>query len=99
MYKDIVISILGALLLEPVFKTTEVGEQIAMVIGLATVLFIFCLFCENQVEKWRKYRQRVRNLEQKLEQLRGGMTDESRESAGNYGETGADTVTALDDAG
>ena len=38
MYKDIVISILGALLLEPVFKTTETGEQIAMVIGLATVL-------------------------------------------------------------
>ena len=31
MYKDITISILGALLLEPVFKTTETGEQIAMV--------------------------------------------------------------------
>ena len=100
MYKDIVISILGALLLEPVFKTTETGEQIAMVIGLATVLFyFFAFFCENQVEKWRKYRQRVRNLEQKLERLRGGMTHESRESAGNYGETGADTVTAFDDAG
>lgn len=54
MYKDIAISILGALLLEPVFKTTETGEQIAMVIGLATVLFIFCLFCENQVKNGRK---------------------------------------------
>mgnify|MGYP000125660611 CR=1 FL=1 len=51
MYKDIVISLLGALLLEPVFKTTEVGEQIAMVMGLAAMLFIFCLFCEIQAEK------------------------------------------------
>lgn len=54
MYKDIVISLLGALLLEPVLKTTETGEQIAMVIGLAAMLFIFCLFCEDQVEKWQK---------------------------------------------
>lgn len=99
MYKDIVISLLGAWILRDVFGTTEVREQIAIIMGLATVLFIFLLFCEDQAEKWRKYRQRVRNLEQKLEQLRGGMTDESRESAGNYGETGADTVTALDDAG
>ena len=51
MYKDIVISFLGALLLEPVFKTTEVGEQIAMIMGLAAMLFIFCLFCEEQAEK------------------------------------------------
>ena len=40
MYKDITISILGALLLEPVFKTAETGEQIAMVMGLAAMLFI-----------------------------------------------------------
>ena len=39
MYKDIAISILGALLLEPVFKTTEVGEQIAMVMGLFFAFF------------------------------------------------------------
>ena len=50
MYKDIVISLLGALLLEPVLGSTEVGEQIAIVMGMATVLFIFCLFLENQVE-------------------------------------------------
>ena len=91
MYKDIAISILGALLLEPVFKTTEVGEQIAMVIGLATVLFIFCLFCEDQVEKWQEYRQRVQDLEQRLEQLRGGKTGERRESTGNITDAGADT--------
>ena len=91
MYKDIVISILGALLLEPVFKTTEVGEQIAIIMGLAAMLFIFCLFCEDQVEKWQEYRQRVQDLEQRLEQLRGGKTGERRESTGNITDAGADT--------
>lgn len=99
MYKDIVISLLGALLLEPVFKTTKTGEQIAIVMGLAAMLFIFSLFLENQVEKWQKYRQRVRNLEQRMEQLRGSGKRERRESTGDYGETGADTVAAIDDAG
>ena len=78
MYKDIVISLLGALLLEPVFKTTEVGEQIAMVMGLAAMLFIFCLFCEIQAEKWQKKKKRIRELERKLEELKGGKTDENR---------------------
>lgn len=54
MYKDIVISLLGALLLEPVLGSTEVGEQIAIVMGLAAMLFIFCLFCEDQAEKTEK---------------------------------------------
>ena len=91
MYKDIVISLLGALLLEPVLGSTEVGEQIAIVMGLAAMLFIFCLFCEDQVEKWQEYRQRVQDLEQRLEQLRGGKTGERRESTGNITDAGADT--------
>lgn len=91
MYKDIVISLLGAWILREVFGTTEVGEQIAMVMGMATVLFIFCLFLENQVEKWQEYRQRVQDLEQRLEQLRGGKTGERRESTGNITDAGADT--------
>lgn len=91
MYKDIVISLLGALLLEPVFKTTEIGEQIAIVMGLTAVLFIFCLFLENQVEKWQKYSQRVQNLEENLERLRGGGNGERRESTGNIADAGADT--------
>lgn len=99
MYKDIVISLLGALLLEPVLKTTETGEQIAMVIGLAAMLFIFCLFCEDQVEKWRKYRQRVQDLEQRIEQMRGGGMRERRESEGNHGEVGTDPDRAINDAG
>lgn len=99
MYKDIMISLLGAWILRDAFGTTEVREQIAIVMGLAAVLFIILLFLENQVEKWREYRQRVRDLEQRLGQLRGGGKCERRESAGDYGKTGADTVTAVDDAG
>lgn len=99
MYKDIVISFFGAWILRDVFGTTEVGEQIAMVMGLAAMLFIFCLFCEIQVEKWRKYRQRVQDLEQRIEQMRGGGMRERRESEGNHGEVGTDPDRAIDDAG
>lgn len=91
MYKDITISILGALLLEPAFKTTEVGEQIAMVMGLAAMLFIFCLFCEDQVEKWQEKHRRARNMERRIAKLRGGITGERRESTGNIADAGADT--------
>ena len=91
MYKDIVISLLGAWILRDVFGTTDVREQIAIVMGLAAMLFIFCLFCEDQVEKWQEYRQRVQDLEQRLEQLRGGKTGERRESTGNIADAGADT--------
>jgi hypothetical protein len=91
MYKDIVISLLGALLLESVFKTTEVREQIAIVMGLAAMLFIFCLFCEIQAEKWREKRRRARIMEQRIAKLRGGITGERRESTGNITDAGADT--------
>lgn len=91
MYKDIAISILGALLLEPVLGSTEVGEQIAIDMGMATVLFIFCLFCEIQAEKWQKKRRRARIMEQRIAKLRGGRTGEGRESTGNIADAGADT--------
>lgn len=99
MYKDIVISFLGALLLEPVFKTTEVGEQIAMIMGLAAMLFIFCLFCEEQAEKWQEKRRRARIMELRIAKLRGGGMRERRENAGDYGEVGTDPNRAVDDAG
>lgn len=99
MYKDIVIAILGALLLEPVLGSTEVGEQIAMVMGLAAMLFIFCLFCEIQAEKWQEKRRRERNMEQRIAMLRGGGKRERRESAGDYGEVGTDPDRAINDAG
>lgn len=91
MYKDIVISFLGAWILRDVFGTTEVREQIAIIMGLATVLFIFLLFLENQAEKWQKYSQRVRDLEENLEWLRGGGNGERRESTRNIADAGADT--------
>ena len=91
MYKDIVISLLGALLLKSIFNTTEIGEQIAIIMGLAAMLFIFCLFCEDQVEKWQEKRRRARIIEQMIAQLRGGMTGERRESTGDIADAGADT--------
>ena len=63
MYKDIMISLLGAWVLRDAFGTTEVREQIAIVMGLAAMLFIFCLFCEIQAEKWREKRRRARIME------------------------------------
>ena len=78
MYKDIVISLLGAWALRDVFGTTEVREQIAIVMGLAAMLFIFLLFCEDQLEKLQKKQKRIRELERKLEELKGGKTDENR---------------------
>lgn len=99
MYKNIAISLLGAWVLRDVFGTTEAGEQIAIVMGMATVLFIFCLFLENQVEEWQKKQKRIRELERKLEELRGGGKRERRESAGGYGEVGTDPDRAINDAG
>ncbi len=78
MYKNIAISLLGAWVLRDVFGTTEVREQIAIVMGLAAMLFIFCLFCEDQLEKLRKKQKRIRELEQKLEELKGGRAGENR---------------------
>lgn len=99
MHKDIVISFLGAWILRDVFGTTEVGEQIAMIMGLAAMLFIFCLFCEEQAEKWQEKRRRARIMELRIAQLRGGRMRERRESAGDHEEAGADTNAAVDDAG
>ena len=53
MYKDIVISLLGAWILREVFGTTEVGEQIAIVMGLAAMLFIFCFFARIRQKNGR----------------------------------------------
>lgn len=91
MYKDIVISLLGAWVLRDVFWTTEVREQIAIVMGLAAVLFIFLLFLENQAEKWQEKRRRARIMEQRIVKLRGDRTSEGRESTGNIADVGADT--------
>lgn len=91
MYKDIVIALLGAWILRDAFRTTEAGEQIAIIMGLATVLFIFLLFLENQAEKWQEKRRRARIMELRIAKLRGGITGERRESTRNIADAGADT--------
>ena len=53
MYKDIMISLLGAWILRDAFGTTEVREQTAIVMGLAAVLFIFLLFLEKVESRHR----------------------------------------------
>lgn len=78
MYKNIAISLLGAWVLRDVFGTTEVREQIAIVMGLAAMLFIFCLFCEDQLEKLQKKQKRIRIMEQRIAKLRGGRAGENR---------------------
>lgn len=98
MYKDIMISLLGAWILRDAFGTTEVREQTAIVMGLAAVLFIFCFFGKSS-GKMAGIPPASTDLEQRLGQLRGGGKCERRESTGDYGKTGADTVTAVDDAG
>lgn len=99
MYKNIAISLLGAWVLRDVFGTTEVREQIAIVMGLAAMLFIFCLFCEDQLEKLRKKQERIRELEQKLEELKGGRAgrfkSEPPEEPGASSENGGSSVLSI----
>ena len=52
MYKNIAISLLGAWVLRDVFGTTEVREQIAIVMGLAAMLLFFAFFARIS---WKNY--------------------------------------------
>lgn len=69
MLKDIVISILGAMVISghPWLDTADRGEKIVIIVGLAVILFIFLLFLEEMVKKVR----RVRNIKQILCEVRG----------------------------
>ena len=69
MYKNIAISLLGAWVLRDVFGTTEVREQIAIVMGLAAMLFIFLLFCEDQLEKLQKKQKTLEIIQQNFTAL------------------------------
>ena len=52
MYKNIAISLLGAWVLRDVFGTTEVREQIAIVMGLALCFLFFAFFARIS---WKNY--------------------------------------------
>lgn len=73
MFRNIVISILAAVLIVekvPWFAVCAPGEKIGIFIGICIPLIIFCLFCQETGEKWRKYRARVRKIEKSLERMR-----------------------------
>lgn len=73
MLRNIVISILAAVLVVekvPWFAACEMREKIGIFIGICIPLIIFCLFCQEIAEKWRKYRTRVKEIEKRLERMR-----------------------------
>jgi len=72
MHKDIIISILGAFIIAelPCFEIHNSAEKIAMIVGIASAVFIFCLFCEDLHEKWKKKQKRVQEMYEKIGQLR-----------------------------
>lgn len=81
MYKNIIISVLTAELLikHPWYAGCTLSERIALIMGTATVVFIFLLFLEDLwkkiqkcIRKVRRYRMRVRRLRNTIKKLREG---------------------------
>lgn len=75
MFKNIIMAALaaGLTLAEcPWFKNCTVQEKTGVFLGISVSLFIFLLFLEEIGEKWRKYRERCREVEQTVERLRKG---------------------------
>ena len=90
MIKDMVISLLAAVVLTDALADADWWSmtddmRIAVILGFATILFIFFTFLEEKVEKYRKYRKRVHRvqlhinalvmlrLEDKHEESKGGQ--------------------------
>lgn len=72
MKKDIVISILGAVIISR-YQWLQAGShaQIIMaIIGIATILFIFLLFLEETSEKIKKHRKRIQKIKKRVGHLR-----------------------------
>jgi len=76
MLKNIAISIFGAMAFvwHPWFRASDRMEKIAIMLGLAIVLFIFLLFLEETVTKVRK----VREMRRMLGQIAGIKIGEKR---------------------
>lgn len=97
MLRNIIISILAAVLIVekvPWFRYCAMEEKIGVFIGFFIALIIFCFFCEKQVEKYRKYRERVLKIQRNIERLRNGK---SREIAGNNWKIRRESGYALSD--
>lgn len=74
MHKDVIISFLTAELImqHPWFAQSTGSERMAIVVGMATVVFIFLLFLEECYGKFRKYAKRVQKIRRTVERLRKG---------------------------
>lgn len=72
MCKDIIISLLAAVIIVelPCFEIGSFDEKLVMIVGIATAVFIFCLFCEDLHEKWQNRRQRVLKTKEIVRKLR-----------------------------
>lgn len=78
MFKNAIMAALaaGLTLAEcPWFQGCTVWEKLGVFLGIFIPLFIFLLFLEEIGEKWRKYRERCRKVEQTVERLRKGRTE------------------------
>lgn len=77
MKKDIIISILAAelILQHPWYTGSSGSERVALIVGTATVVFIFLLFLEDLGDKFRKYRNRVRKMKRIVKRLEKGIPD------------------------
>lgn len=70
MIKDIVISIMGAVILTqaPWWTDTE-GLEPVMVLGLSLILFIFLLFLESVASDWRDRRHRRDRIRRRMRRI------------------------------
>lgn len=80
MCKDIIISVLAALLAMEWVPWTEgltAWQRVSVGAGWASTLIIFCLFCDQCAEKWRKRRRRVAGVRATVDKLleRGKKVD------------------------
>ena len=80
MFKEITIAALaaGLLLRIPWFAACTAWTRATIWLGLTMCLLFFCLFCEEQYEKWREYKERVGKLQELVKRLakgKGGTGD------------------------
>lgn len=81
MIKDVIISVLAAALVVDKLSGVmdlAVREQAGLGIGITAVLIIFCIFLDIAVEKERKRRSRIWQIQQMLERLAGKEADDGK---------------------
>ena len=77
MRKNMVIALLMGVILTdvPWLAISNNGEKMAMIVGIASAVFIFLLFLEEIHEKWTEYRKRVRRISRTVKRLRSGKRE------------------------